>query len=301
MKFVTYTRVSMRCIVFAYSQLGHDCLRYIIEKTPYTVVAVVTHENNPNEHIWFDSVKDVAIQHTIDVLTPATLKDEAIQNKINAYQADAIFSFYYRNMIPESILSPPPLGSYNMHGSLLPKYRGRCPVNWAIIHGETETGVTLHHMVKAADAGDIVDQESTPIGMNDTAGAVMSRMNALAVTVLKRSLPLIVAQRAPRTVQDINQMSYYGGRSAQDGKINWAQSAISIHNLIRALQPSPQYPPAFGLINDNLKNILESHIIENISDLSHAPGTIIKSIDENAFHVACGKSGNEILYIKTSC
>lgn len=290
----------MRCIVFAYSQLGYDCLRYIIEETAYPVIAVVTHEHNPNEHIWFDSVKNLAIQHNIDVLTPTTLKEEATQSKINAYQADVIFSFYYRNMIPESILNSPPLGAYNMHGSLLPKYRGRCPVNWAILHGESETGVTLHHMVKAADAGDIVDQESTPISLNDTAGSVMNRMNSLAITVLKRSLSLIATQTAPRTVQDVSQKSYFGGRSAQDGEINWVKSAISIHNLIRALQPSPQYPPAFGLINGKTKNIIESHVVENNTRQSHTPGMIIKSIDSHTFHIACGENGEDILWIKTA-
>ncbi|MES2608363.1 MAG: formyltransferase [Pseudomonadota bacterium] len=289
----------MRCIVFAYSQLGYDCLRYIIEETYYTIAAVVTHEDNPKEYIWFDSVKELAIRHDIDVLTPETLKDENIQNQINAYQADAIFSFYYRNMIPEVILNHPPLGAYNMHGSLLPKYRGRCPVNWAMIHGESETGVTLHHMVKAADAGDIVDQESTPISADDTAGTVMNRMNTLAVTVLKRSLPLIATQTAPRIVQDISQATYFGGRSAKDGEINWMQSAISIHNLVRALQPSPQYPPAFGVVNGEVKSILQSRVIENSVGKTHQSGAVIDAIDANTFHIACGENGQDVLSIRT--
>ena len=288
----------MRCVVFAYSQLGHDCLRYIIEETPHTVAAVVTHEDNPNEHIWFDSVKELAIRHSIDVLTPETLKDEGIQQQISAYQADAIFSFYYRNMIPEAILNHPPLGAYNMHGSLLPKYRGRCPVNWAMIHGESETGVTLHHMVKAADAGDIVDQEATPITADDTAGTVMSRMNALAVTVLKRSLPLIAAQTAPRIVQDVSQATYFGGRSAKDGEIDWAQSAVDIHNLVRALQPSPQYPPAFGMINGVMHNIAQCRVVERAAGQLHQPGTIVDAIDAGTFHIACGENGQDILLIK---
>jgi methionyl-tRNA formyltransferase len=290
----------MRCIVFAYSQLGYDCLRYIIEETSYTIAAVVTHEHNPSEHIWFDSVKDLAVSHRIDVLTPETLKDETIQHKINSYQADAIFSFYYRNMIPEAILNHLPLGAYNMHGSLLPKYRGRCPVNWAIIHGETETGVTLHHMVKAADAGDIVDQEATSIGPEDNAGTVMSRMNALAVRVLKRSLPLIARQTAPRIVQDISQATYFGGRSAKDGEVNWAQPAISIHNLVRALQPSPQYPPAFGVVNGVTRNITESRVVENSTGQSHQPGTVINVIDAHTLHIACGENGRDVLWVKIS-
>ncbi|MDP4725188.1 MAG: formyltransferase [Alphaproteobacteria bacterium] len=289
----------MRCLVFAYSQLGYDCLQYIIEETPHTVVAVVTHEHNPNEYIWFDSVKDLAADHGIDVLTPETLKDESVQHQISAYQPDAIFSFYYRNMIPDVILKHPRLGAYNIHGSLLPKYRGRCPVNWAMIHGESETGVTLHHMVKAADAGDIVDQESTPISTDDTAGSVMNRMNALAVTVLKRSLPLIATQTAPRIVQEVSQASYFGGRSAKDGEINWVQSAIFIHNLVRALQPSPQYPPAFGIINGEVRNIMQSRVVENLTGQTRQPGTIIDVIDCHTFHIACGENGQDALWVRT--
>ncbi|MDP5369978.1 MAG: hypothetical protein NWR39_00150, partial [Pseudomonadota bacterium] len=237
--------------------------------------------------------------HGIDVLTPETLKDESVQHQIRAYQPDAIFSFYYRNMIPDVILKHPRLGAYNIHGSLLPKYRGRCPVNWAMIHGESETGVTLHHMVKAADAGDIVDQESTPISTDDTAGSVMNRMNALAVTVLKRSLPLIATQTAPRIVQEVSQASYFGGRSAKDGEINWVQSAIFIHNLVRALQPSPQYPPAFGIINGEVRNIMQSRVVENLTGQTRQPGTIIDVIDCHTFHIACGENGQDALWVRT--
>ncbi|MES2253012.1 MAG: formyltransferase family protein [Pseudomonadota bacterium] len=286
----------MRCLIFAYSQLGYDCLRYIIEETTHTIAAVVTHEHNPNEHIWFNSPKDLAIHHGIDVLTPETLKDKNIQTQINAYQADVIFSFYYRNMIPEAILAHPPLGAYNIHGSLLPKYRGRCPVNWAIIHGEAETGVTLHHMVKAADAGDIVDQEATAITENDTAGTVMHRMNSLAVTVLKRSLPLIRTQTAPRIAQDVTQATYFGGRSAKDSEINWSHTATDINNLVRALQPSPQYPPAFGVINGIARNIVQSHVMDS-SEQPYQPGTVINSPYHNVYTIACGPTGQDVLHV----
>jgi len=286
----------MRCLIFAYSQLGYDCLRYIIEDTPHTIAAVVTHEHNPSEHIWFNSPKDLAIQHGIDVITPLTLKDKNIQNQINAYQADVIFSFYYRNMIPEAILDNPPLGAYNMHGSLLPKYRGRCPVNWAIIHGEIETGVTLHYMLKAADAGDIVDQEATLIAADDTAGTVMHRMNSLAVTVLKRSLPLISAQVAPRKAQDVTQATYFGGRSARESEIDWSHTATDINNLVRALQPSPQYPPAFGTIDGMARNIMKSRVMDS-SKQPYKPGTVINSLDSNVYTIACGPTGQDVLHV----
>ncbi|MDP3371548.1 MAG: formyltransferase [Candidatus Paracaedibacteraceae bacterium] len=287
----------MRCLVFAYSQLGHDCLKYIIEKTGYTVVCVITHEDSPSEHIWFDSVKALAQKHKIDVLTPESLKNETIQNQINAYNADVLLSFYYRNMIPEVIFSKPPLGAYNMHGSLLPKYRGRCPVNWAIINGETKTGVTLHHMLKTADAGDIVAQAETEISFEDTAGAVMSRLNTLAVNVLKQSLPRIASQTAFKIVQNASESSYFGGRSSKDGQINWSKSAADIHNLVRALQPTPQYPAAFGDINKTECNIIKSMIVENSSTIVYKPGTVIQQFNDTTYYIACGANGDEILCV----
>jgi methionyl-tRNA formyltransferase len=288
----------MRCLIFAYSQLGHDCLKYIIEETPYDVVAVVTHEDKPGEHIWFDSVKALAQNHNIDVLTPESLKDIDVQKAIIAYKPDVLFSFYYRLMIPESILNIPHLGAYNMHGSLLPKYRGRCPVNWAIIHGESETGVTLHHMVKSADAGDIVDQEATHITADDTAGTVMDRMNKLAVLVLKRNILLIANQTAPRILQDTSKATYFGGRSAKDGEINWSNSAKNIHNLVRALQPSPQYPPAFGCVKGEIRNVIHSLVCANTSETTYQPGTIIIKLTDTLYTIACGENGDEIVQIK---
>ncbi len=288
----------MKCLVFAYSQLGYDCLRYLVEHTPYTIVAVVTHDDNPLEHIWFDSVKEYAIAHNICALTPTTLKDSAIQSQLAAVDADVIFSFYYRHMIPESVLAMQHLGAYNMHGSLLPKYRGRCPVNWAIINGESKSGVTLHHMVKAADAGDIIDQASTVIAHDDTAGTLTKRLNKLAVDVLARNIHLIAQEAAPRYCQNSHEATYFGGRTPADGAIDWSWPAIRIHNLIRALQPSPQYPPAFGILEDNFYVFWRSEVTNEITaEPKTIPGTLIKKISPDVFHISCGEEGRERITI----
>jgi len=146
-------------------------------------------------------------------------------------------------MIAEEILSVPRLGAFNMHGSLLPKYRGRAPINWAILNGEKQTGMTLHHMVKKADAGDIVDQEAVPIGNEDTAQDVFGKAVKAARLVLERQLDALTAGTAPRHVQDESQATTFGGRKPEDGRIDWTASADSIYNLVRAVtQP---YPGAF--------------------------------------------------------
>jgi methionyl-tRNA formyltransferase len=279
------------CLVFAYSQLGHDCLRYLIEdQTHFTVVGVVTHDDNPSEHIWFDSVKDLALSKGIPVFTPLSLIENTIVEDLIALQADAIFSFYYRFMIPEAILHSAPLGAYNMHGSLLPKYRGRAPVNWAILNGESETGVTLHVMVAKADAGAIVDQAATPIGPDDTAGMVMDRLNTLAVEVLKRNVEAIANGTSARLPNDISQGQYFGGRSKEDGRIDWSWEPRRIHDLIRALQPSPQYPPAFGRVNGEEISFCKSKCLEGAFE-ERPIGVIVEETFDGGLVVACGAEG----------
>lgn len=240
----------MKCVVFAYSQLGHDCLQYIIEKSNHEVCLVVTHDDNAQETIWFDSVEKLAIRHNIPVLKPLSLKDENVQKQILDLKSEVLFSFYYRMMIPASIFEAPSLGAYNMHGSLLPKYRGRCPVNWAILNGETETGVTLHEMVAKADQGAILAQKKVIIEKEDNAGSITQKLNLLAVEILSEQIDLIAQNKAMKIPQDHAQSSYFGGRKPEDGQIDWSWSSERIINLIRALQPSPQYPPAYGWIND---------------------------------------------------
>jgi methionyl-tRNA formyltransferase len=167
--------------------------------------------------------------------------------QIRSWEPDLIFSFYYRNMIAQKILDIPRLGAFNMHGSLLPKYRGRVPINWAVLRGETETGVTLHYMVKRADAGDIVDQERVPIGHDDTAQDVFNKAVKAARLVIERQLDALKSGTAPRRAQDESQAVVFCGRKPEDGRIDWTQSAEAIYNLIRAV--THPYPGAFTQVD----------------------------------------------------
>ncbi len=229
-------------LVFAYHNVGFECLGVLV-RSRQNIRAVITHEDNPNEEIWFKSVAAVARKLGIPVYTPQSVNTPEWTERIRAMAPDVIFSFYYRNMIGEEILRIPRLGAFNIHGSLLPKYRGRVPVNWAVLHGETETGATLHHMVKRADAGDIVDQEAVPIGPDDTAFDVFNKVTLAARAVLERQLDAILAGTAPRIAQDETKATYFGGRTPEDGRIDWTQSSERIYNLIRAV--THPYPGAF--------------------------------------------------------
>jgi methionyl-tRNA formyltransferase len=200
---------------------------------------------------------------------------------------DLIFSFYYRSMISEEILSVPRLGAFNMHGSLLPKYRGRVPINWAVLNGEKETGVTLHHMVKRADAGDIVDQEAVLIGSEDTAQDVFRKCVQAARLVLERQLEALEAGTAPRRKQDESQATTFGGRKPEDGRIDWTQSADRIYNLVRAVT-SP-YPGAFTTVNG--KKLLVWWA-KPTAAAGGAPGQIVST---DPLMVATGSGGLELV------
>ncbi len=228
-------------VVFAYHNVGYRCLSVLLAHG-VDVKLVVTHRDNPKETIWFDSVAELAALHDIPAITPDNPNTPEVVEQIHALRTDFFFSFYYREMLKRELLEIPQRGALNMHGSLLPKYRGRVPVNWAIIHGETETGATLHYMTEKPDNGDIVVQQAVPILPNDTAFEVFQKVTVAAEIALNGALPALLAGTAPRVKQDLSKGAYFGGRKAEDGVINWSQPAREIHNLVRAV--APPYPGA---------------------------------------------------------
>ena len=242
-------------VVFAYHDVGVRCLKVLLAQG-MTIPLVVTHEDNPAENIWFGSVAALAGEHDIPVITPDNPNLPATLAQVASARPDFLFSFYYRHMIGTPLLDVAQRGALNMHGSLLPKYRGRVPVNWAVIRGEHETGATLHYMVEKPDAGDIVDRQAVPILPDDTAPEVFRKVTVAAEIVLHRSLSLLIAGKAPRIEQDLASGSYFGGRKPEDGRIDWNGTAEAIHNLVRGV--APPYPGAFTTIAGKTVRILKS-------------------------------------------
>jgi methionyl-tRNA formyltransferase len=232
--------MAQRAVVFAYHNVGVRCLSVLLGQG-IEVPLVVTHRDNPAEHIWFNSVTELAARHDIPLLTPE--KPAQIESIVAGIAPDFLFSFYYRHMLAPSLLQLATRGALNMHGSLLPKYRGRVPVNWAVICGETQTGASLHYMVEKPDAGELVDQLAVPILPDDTAGEVFQKVTVAAELVLHRSLPALIAGCAPRSPLNLSQGNYFGGRTPEDGRIDWHASAQVVHNLVRGV--APPYPGAF--------------------------------------------------------
>ena len=232
----------MHAVVFAYHDVGVNCLKALLN-AGIQVDLVLTHQDDPHENVWFGSVAKLCTEKNIPYITPSANQLADLVPKIQALAPDYIFSFYYRFMIPVQILACAKIAALNMHGSLLPKYRGRAPVNWAILHGETETGATLHIMEVKPDAGDIVGQEAVSIGPDETATDVFGKVSKAAVSVIEEVLPSLLAGVVPRQPNMIEQGSYFGGRKPADGQIHWSQKANQVHNLIRAV--APPYPGAF--------------------------------------------------------
>jgi methionyl-tRNA formyltransferase len=231
-----------RILFFGYSEVGYECLDLLLSRGD-NVVALITHEDNPAEKIWFKTPAQAARAKGVPIFTPEKVNTPEWIARIAALQPELILSVYYRHMISSQILALPRLGAFNMHGSLLPKYRGRAPINWAVLHGEPRIGMTLHRMVKQADAGGIVDQEGVDIGPRDTAEQAFRQVLPCARRVLARQIDALLAGTAKETPQDAAQATYFGGRTPEDGRINWAHTSDQIFNLIRAV--TDPYPGAF--------------------------------------------------------
>ena len=222
--------------------MGVGCIKALLD-AGIQIELVVTHADDPHENIWFGSVAALCQERGIPYVQPEASDLLELLPQFKKIAPDYIFSFYYRYMITSDILATAGIAALNMHGSLLPKYRGRAPVNWAILHGETETGASLHIMEAKPDAGDIVGQVAVPIDPDEDATAVFAKVSNAAIEVMQAALPELLQGRVPRTPNVLANGSYFGGRKPEDGRIHWNQSAKQVHDLIRAV--APPYPGAF--------------------------------------------------------
>jgi methionyl-tRNA formyltransferase len=231
----------VNAVVFAYHEIGYACLDELL-RFGATVQCLFTHEDDPAEEIWFRRPHLIARVHGIPVYTNGNLKDPAIVGMLKNLNPDTIFSFYYRKLIPGEILRIPKIGAFNLHGSLLPRFRGRCPVNWVLIEGEAITGLTLHVMEEKADSGDIVAQRAIDIDFQDTAHSLFLKMVQEARVLMRETLPALAEGTFKRIPQE-GPSSYFGRRKPEDGRIDWEKDARAIYNLVRAT--THPYPGAF--------------------------------------------------------
>lgn len=232
----------MRNVVFAYHDIGIACLEELWAGED-DVALVVTHADRHGENVWWRSVRELAERRAVPVVVDPDLHAPDFAAQLSALAPDFVFSFMFRQLLPPELLAIPLRGALNLHPSALPKYRGRSPINWVLVNGERETGVTLHHMVEKADRGDIVAQRTFPIAEEDTALTLHRRAVDEARILFHETYPLLRAGRAPRVPQDSGEASYFGGRRPEDGAIDWRWSARRIYDLVRAV--THPYPGAF--------------------------------------------------------
>lgn len=277
----------MKAIVFAYHDIGCVGLKALVD-AGYDIQAVFTHTDSPNENRFFSSVARVAADLDLSVYAPEDVNHPLWIERIQQLQPDIIFSFYYRNMLSDEILSSAPRGGFNLHGSLLPKYRGRAPINWALVNGDKETGVTLHKMVKKADAGAIVGQHKVIISDADTALTLHAKMRDAADELLRDLLPKMNDTPLQLVPQKESEATYFGRRTAADGEIPWQKSASDINNLVRAV--TEPYPGAFTYLGQRKLIVWRSQPL----DITHgkAPGTVLST---SPLIIACGEGALEII------
>ena len=272
--------------VFAYHDVGVRCLSVLLA-AGIRPALVVTHRDDPRETIWFGSVERLARDNGLEVATPDDPRE--VEPRLASIAPDFLFSFYYRHMLPASMLGHAKRGAFNMHGSLLPKYRGRVPVNWAVLRGESETGATLHEMVAKPDAGRIVDQMAVPILPDDTALDVFRKVTVASELVLHRSLPGLLAGTAKLTPQDLAAGGYFGGRKPADGRIDWTQPARRIHDLVRAV--APPYPGTFTTAGGTTLRILRTRVLSD----ADAPAAPTLSARGDTVVARCGGGGTLLI------
>jgi methionyl-tRNA formyltransferase len=262
----------LRIVVFGYHTIGYRCLKELLDRGE-EVRAVVTHRDDPREHVWFESVVELAQAAGVPVLSPNTPNTPAFIAHMAALQPDLILSCYYRRLLCRELLALPRLGAINLHGSLLPKYRGRAPVNWVLVNGETHTGATLHYMTEQADAGDIIAQRAVDIAFEDTALTLFEKVAQAAVELFRETFPLVKAGVAPRTPQDSAQATYFGGRTPDDGRIDWGRPALGLYNLVRAV--TTPYPGAFTYCCGKKLYVWSARLLQDDAGERWPPGTVL--------------------------
>jgi methionyl-tRNA formyltransferase len=283
--------VTLRTVVCGYGEVGWACLDELL-RLGADVPLVVTHRDDPGEKIWFRSVADRASEAGIPTVRFDDVNADAAVAEISAARPDLLFSFYFRQLLSARVLSLATAGALNMHGSLLPKYRGRSPINWVLVHGEAETGVTLHYMDEKPDHGDIVAQRRDAIDRDDDALRLTRKVAEAARAVLREAFPLLVSGTAPRRPQEHAASSYFGGRKPADGEIDWRRDAESIRNLVRAV--TAPWPGAFGFVRGRKLFVWRAET--RAPDGDHPVGAIRLSA-EGAPLVATGGGAIELLEV----
>ncbi|MBL7995233.1 methionyl-tRNA formyltransferase [bacterium] len=288
----------LKIIFMGTAEFAVPCLKKIYE-SPHKVVAVVTAPDLPRgrgQKVSFTPVKEFAVEHDIDIIQPGvekgSLRDPQFIEQLKTYDADLFLVVAFR-ILPPEVFELPPLGSINLHGSLLPKFRGAAPINWAVMRGEKETGVTAFFIQKKVDTGNMILQKSISIGEDETAGEVHDRLSALGAEALLETVELVAAGNPPRLVQDESLVSTAPKIFKEQCRINWNLPALELKNFVRGLSP---HPCAYSVIHDEHFKIYKITIDSDKIAEHLAAGTIAEIDKAEGIAVVCGDK--KIVWIK---
>lgn len=263
---------AMRIVFMGTPDFAVPSLKILVENG-YEVVGVITATDKMggrgNKQLLQSDVKKYAVQQGLRVLQPKNLKAPEFIEELRSLKADLQIVVAFR-MLPEVVWSMPPLGTFNLHASLLPKYRGAAPINWAIIRGERETGVTTFFLKHAIDTGDIILQRKTPIGENETFGEVYYRLQEIGAGVVLETVRLIGQDAVELKMQDESTVSRAPKIFHEDCRIDFSQSVEEVHNFIRGLSP---YPAAWTLVDGQKLKIFDTR--KEPGPVNHKPGTFV--------------------------
>lgn len=252
----------MKLVFMGTPDLAAEVLRSLIA-AGHEILAVVTQPDKPKgrgKAMAYSAVKELALEEGLKVLQPVKVKkDEEFFEELKELNPDCIVVAAFGQMLPQSILDLPKYGCINVHASLLPKYRGAAPIQWMVINGEKEAGVTIMHMDIGCDTGDIIMKDQIVLDPKETGGSLHDKLAVLGGNLLVKALPMIENGTAPREVQDASQSSYYGLFKKEDGLIDFTKTAVEIERLIRGLNP---WPSAYTSMEGKGLKLWEADVVE---------------------------------------
>lgn len=278
----------MRVVFMGTPDIAATCLKKILDDG-FDVVGVYTQPDRPKNRgmkLAFSPVKETALAYGLPVYQPESFREEKTVAQLRALEPDVVAVVAYGRILPQKVLDVPANGCINIHASVLPRYRGSAPYQWAVLDGLRETGVTAMYLCREMDAGDIIDVAKTPIGENETAGELLDRLAVLGAELLSKTLSRVAAGTVERIPQNGSCATYAPMLDKTMCPIDWTKTAEQIHNQVRGLNP---WPVAVGEVGGKRFKIYSTVITEGRGE----PGSILE-LTKTGLRIACGEGAVEI-------
>jgi methionyl-tRNA formyltransferase len=289
--------VPLRIIFMGTPELAARSLQALLATPEFKVSAVVTQPDQPKGRglkLQPSPVKEIALHAQLPVLQPASARGENFLHELRRFEPELIAVAAYGQILPTTILDLPRLGCLNVHTSLLPKYRGAAPIQWAILNGDAETGVTIMKMNAGMDTGDILSQETIPIAATDNSQTLYERLARSGAELLVKTIPDYAAGKIQPRPQPGTGVSHAPKIKKEDGRLDWTQPARSLWNRIRAMTPWPgAFTQLAGPPQPQLLKIWEAEVVAQ----SGAPGEIVQA-DKTGIVVGCGAGALRVLVLQ---